>query len=110
MAHKPCCGFRYSLKQRTMPSGVAYHPGALLLVFVELFEHFAVHLFAVDESVHLEIVLKTAEIKVGAACSAEFLIDNDGFGVQHPAIVKVELDACLETFFDIGERRIGESL
>ena len=93
-----------------MPSGVAYHPGALLLVFVELFEHFAVYLFAVDESIHLKIVLKTAEIKVGAACSAEFLIDNDGFGVQHPAIVKVELDACLETFFDIGERRISESL
>ena len=40
---------------------VAYHPGALLLVFVELFEHFAVNLFAVDECVHLEIVLKNAD-------------------------------------------------
>ena len=44
-----------------MPAEVAYHPGALLLVFVELFEHFAVNLFAVDECVHLEIVLKNAD-------------------------------------------------
>ena len=32
-----------------------------LLVFVELFEHFAVNLFAGDECVHLEIVLKNAD-------------------------------------------------
>ena len=50
-----------------MSPGVAYHPGALLLVFVELFEHFAVNLFAVDECVHLEIVLKTPEIHIGRA-------------------------------------------
>ena len=74
---------------------VAYNPGALLLVFVELFEHFAVYLFAVDESIHLKIVLKTAEIKVGAACSAEFFINYDSFGMQHSAIVKVKLDARL---------------
>ena len=91
-----------------MPPGVAYHPGALLLVFVELFEHFAVHLFAVDECVHLEIVLKTAEIEVGTACRAEFVIDYYRFGVQHSAIVKVKLDARFETFFDIGERGVGK--
>ena len=60
---------------------------ALFLVFGKNLGQLSVHFSRVHKHVALKVVFKAAEIKVGRSHGAEFVVNYDGFAMQHAAVV-----------------------
>ena len=73
----------------------------MLLVVGEYCGEAGVEFGGVHECVDLEVVLKAAEVEVGAPYGAYFVVDDYHFGVQHSGFVEVNFYAGFQTFVDV---------